>query len=112
MSIVAVTDSTTVVPGFIRSLLIGDALVYPGEASAEKFNQFDFREEFRLLACIYFLHKALHSPFLREFSKLNYKSSPHDQFRIRVSCSVARGEFVELLSSFPGHQRRPGKHSS
>jgi hypothetical protein len=89
--------SMAIVLGFIRPILVVVASLCIGEALPEEFDQFVFRKEFCLLPSVYFLHNALQVVVLRELSKLNYKRSSHDEFRIRVACPYARGNFVELL---------------
>lgn len=95
----------------MRSFFVLVTLLHLGEAFAEEFNQLVFRKEFRLLPGIYFLHQALQLPVLSDLPNLNYKCSSHDEFRIRVSCPYARGDFVELMWRLAWRRSRASEQS-
>lgn len=66
----------------------------PGEAFPQKCEKFVLGVEMRLDPAIYFFDGAFDFPrYARsDVSKLNYKSSPHDQSRIREF----RNKFVDI----------------
>lgn len=84
------TRSLSVVLVCTRAVLVLFAPLCLGEAFPQEFNQIVFGNEFGLPARIYFLDHAFQLTTLCDLTKLDYKCSSHDEFRIRAACPLMR----------------------